>query len=371
MLKYPWKPYKHTLRDSQNIQQIQAGTDTIEEFKKLTYTYCINQIEIRLRQIVPDIMHLTIQNSLKHTFYQETLALARDRIPASADNDQTTQFLIAFLYEKELGFPKFLEDTNSRIFLDRQSQKYKLPQLSEATKHMILWSDRAEKIVDILTTARSKIATFAEDSDFIRDWALIDLGEKTGLEVTANNNNFMVGLIQNGWRHYSQLVADQSIKLEKLSGLQVPLDQKRRAGRDDITITAKNGPSEVRFKTSITSSWAEPFVLATDTSRVLTKAEIQFDIESSPINIPIVKRQLADVSLNVGVVESVSLTDLFDGIRFNITAVSADTSKVTVAVNQRQSSMGVTGKAVGTSKVTVTATNEAGSISVDLNVTVS
>ena len=370
MLKYPWKPYEHTYTDARNIERIQAGTDTVEDFKKLTRVYCINQIEIRLRQIVPDLIHISIQLASKHDLNIETVALFEPRIPDSVDNNQTTQFLIAFLYEKELGFPEFLEKTNSTIYFDRQSQKYKIPSRSQAIEYMILWSNRAEKIVEILTTARSKIAIFAQDADFIRDWALIDLGEKTGLEVTANNNNFMVGLIQNGWRHYSQLVADQSIKLEKLSGLQVPLDDDRRAGRDDITITAKNGPSEVRFKTSMTT-WGDPFVLIKDASRVVTKAEMQFDIESSPINIPIILRQLADVSLNVGVVESVSLTDLFDGIRFNITAVSADTSKVTVAVNQRQSSMGITGKAVGTSKVTVTATNEAGSISVDLNVTVS
>ena len=66
-----------------------------------------------------------------------------------------------------------------------------------------------------------------------------------------------------------------------------------------------------------------------------------------------------------------SLEDLFDGIRFNIAISSEDTGKVTVALSSNQHSMRVVGVAVGTVNITVTATNEAGSATVNFNVTVS
>ena len=112
---------------------------------------------------------------------------------------------------------------------------------------------------------------------------------------------------------------------------------------DDMTITAKNGPSEVRIKTDA-STWGAPFVLAKDASRTVTKAEMAHDIESTPILVPKIVRQIPDVTdLNVGVTESVSLEDLFDGIRFNIAISSEDTGKVSIGLSSNQHSMRVVG----------------------------
>ena len=371
MIEYPWKPY-NTLRANLEAHDkvFGDGIENEEDVDREIRLACEYAIDQYLFHQVNDVIHLSVQNSLQHTVNRETLALARDRIPSSAQNDNTLQFLIAFLYEKDLGFEDYIKGIKDSIFIYRNKYRARggyLPTINFIDK----CSKSAIEIVNVLSIARSKIGNFAEDSDFVRNWALINLGKKTGLEVTANNNPFMVGLIQNNWRQYSRLISNNSIKLERLNGLKEAPVHARATGRDDVTIIAKNGPSEVKIKTSNTV-WGPAFVLAKDASRVVTKAEMQYDIVSVPILLPIVKRELADITdLNVAVTESVNLTDLFDGIRFNITAVSADTDKVTVSVNSRQSSMGVTGVAVGTSKVTVTATNEAGAISVDFDVNVS
>ena len=371
MLEYPWRPY-NTLRINREASDkiFREYFQNRHDLDPLIPLACEWAIDDYLFHQINDTIHLSVQNSLQHTINRETLALARDRIPASAQNDKTLQFLIAFLYEKDLGFEDYVQQVKDSVYLSPRGYKATYDPY-RVIRFIDKCSENAIEIVNVLSTARSKIGNFAEDSDFVRNWALINLGKKTGLEVTANNNPFMVGLIQNNWRQFSRLIANQSIKLERLNGLKEASVTTRATGRDDVTIVAKNGPSEVKIKTSNTV-WGPAFVLAKDASRVITKAEMQYDIVSVPILLPIVKRELPDITdLNVAVTESVNLTDLFDGIRFNITAVSADTDKVTVSVNSRQSSMGVTGVAVGTSKVTVTATNEAGATSVDFDVTVS
>ena len=222
-----------------------------------------------------------------------------------------------------------------------------------------------------MRTARSKVGKLVQDSDFIRNWALIDLGEKTGLQVTANGNPFNIGVIQNDIRKYFQLLVGESVMMERLKGLQVITNPNRVVSPDNVTIVAKNGPSEVRIKTSETV-WGSPFVLAKDASRIVTTAEMAHDIESTPILVPVAKRELSDITdLNVSVTESVNLENLFDGIRINITAVSSDTGKATVTLSSSRNTMRVVGVAVGTSKITVTATNEAGDVSVGFDVTVS
>ena len=370
MLQYPWKPYNTLSNNKDAFDKIFTTPSSLDDLDLLIPLACEYIIDSHLHHQINDVIHLSVQNALKHTINKETLALARDRIPVSSQDDKTLQFLIAFLYEKDVGFESYVKELKDSIVLYGNAYRVTYDSVRDA-RFIDKCSKNATEIVNILSTARSKIGNFAEDSDFVRNWALINLGKKTGLKVTANNNPFMVGLVQNNWRQFSRLIANQSIKLERLNGLKEASVTTRATGRDDVTIVAKNGPSEVKIKTSNTV-WGPAFVLAKDASRVVTKAEMQYDIVSVPILLPIVKRELPDITdLNVAVTESVNLTDLFDGIRFNITAVSADTDKVTVSVNSRQSSMGVTGVAVGTSKVTVTATNEAGAISVDFDVTVS
>lgn len=82
-------------------------------------------------------------------------------------------------------------------------------------------------------------------------------------------------------------------------------------------------------------------------------------------------KQLPNLTLAVGVTESVALTGLFAGMDVTLTATASNTQKVTVQVNRGQTSMGVIPIAAGIATVTVTATNTAGTTSVTFTVTVS
>ena len=371
MLQYPWEPHFTTYNDRIISNALHRGIDNLDNIDELVEAYCKSYVDLVLEAQINDIMHISIQNALKNTTNQETLSLSRDRIPSSVQNDDTLRFLIALLYEKQLGFPEYIQYVRNKVGLDPRRGKYKLLSSGSVSPFMKKWVDRATKIVEIMKTGRSKVGALVEDSDFIRDWALIDLGEKTGLKVTANGNQFNIGVVQNNVIQYFSLLAGQSVMMERLKGLKVVALRNRVTNPDDMTIVAKNGPSEVRIKTDA-STWGAPFVLAKDASRIVTKAEMAHDIESTPILVPKIVRQIPDVTdLNIGVTESVSLEDLFDGIRFNIAISSEDTGKASVGLSSNQHSMRVVGVAVGTTNITVTATNEAGSATVNFNVTVS
>ena len=370
MLQYPWEPHLTTYQDRIMGNVLRRGVDNLDNIDRLVELYCKAFIDLVLESQLNDVMHVSIQNALKHTTSQETLSLARDRIPSSTQNDQNLRFLIALLYEKQLGFQNYVQYVKNRVGLDRRTGKYRLLLSGSVEPFLDKWVKRATKIVEIMKTGRSKVGALVEDSDFIRNWALIDLGEKTGLEVTSNGNQFNIGVVQNNVIQYFSLLAGQSVMMERLKGLKVVALRNRVTNPDDMTIVAKNGPSEVRIKADA-DTWGAPFVLAKDASRTVTKAEMAHDIESTPILVPKIVRQIPDVTdLNVGVTESVSLEDLFDGIRFHIAISSEDTGKVSVGLSSNQHSMRVVGVAVGTVKITVTATNEAGSSTVDFDVTV-
>ena len=284
MLQYPWTPYKtiHLGYDDRAVLHISgfSSLDDLDEFATMSAHY---QIDTRLYAQINDIIHLSVQNALQHTTSQETLALARDRIPSGAHDDNTLRFLIAFLYEKQLEFNDLKEYVKGTLRYNRHWKKYMLgPSPDKISEFINRWTENANKIVEILNTARSKVGALAQDSDFIRDWALINLGKKTGLEVTANGNPFSIGVVQNSVTQYFSLLAGQSVMMERLKGLKVVALRSRVANPDDMTIVAKNGPSEVRIKTDA-DTWGAPFVLAKDASRTVTKAEMAHDIESTPI----------------------------------------------------------------------------------------
>ena len=292
MLQYPWEPHKSILQNYDSYAKLTwYGVDNLDNIDQLIREYCIYYIDTSLQPQINDLIHLTVKNGLNHTQNRDTLALARDRIHSSIADDHTLRFLIAFLYEKQVGFSHLVTTARNKIALDIRSQKYKMTNYLELNKIVLEWGENANKIVEIMRTSRSKVGNLTEDSDFIRNWALIDLGKKTGLEVTANGNPFNIGLVRNNLRGYHQLLVSQSTMMERLQGLQVIPNPNRVVTPDDVTITAKNGPSEVRIKTDA-STWATPFVLAKDESRIITKAEMAHDIESTPILIPTVLRQL-------------------------------------------------------------------------------
>ena len=128
MLQYPWEPH-NTLRSDTFIYRQLFGNgvpnlDNIDEQIKSALAY---MIDYNLEYQINDTIHLSIQNALRHisTLSRETRALARDRIPSSAQqNDQTLQFLIAFMYEKEIAFDDFVEFIKGKLIYDNRTRGY-------------------------------------------------------------------------------------------------------------------------------------------------------------------------------------------------------------------------------------------------------
>ena len=373
MLQYPWHPHK-TLYTEEN-----AGANffrrrafaTLTEAKIYQDLGIQDQITNTLKYQISDVIHTAIQNSVRHVTDLETRSLVDARIPSSANHDNTLRFLIAFLYEKQLGYPEVLKYAPITQ-ITNPSYPYRVSFISRKIySEIVKWNSRAGKIVEIMEDASDKVGSaLAQNPDFIRNAALIAVGDKIGLELTtkANAISFNIGEQSDQGNTISRtLAANTSFFMEKASDFRIA--GARANNTDTLTLTSKNGPNEI---TVTTNRVPVRSVLAKDASKVLITAEVQGSVVSTkPIEVPTTTRELPDITdLEVAEVQSVNIDGLFNGIRTNVTAVSADISKVTVSVNEGQTSMGVTGVAIGTTTITVTGTNEAGTASVSFDVTI-
>lgn len=370
---YAWRPHKTHVRElSAYLQGIRTGVDTLALAESLVDIYIEVDVDTHLFPQQNDVAYLAIRSALHHTTNRDTLGLATDRIPQNSTLDATLSFLIAYIHERDVGMPAL--KAHVKTLIRRQHGKYIVPvTTTEARNATELWVTRADRIVELMQTARSKVGHFAADAEFMRNWALVDLGEATGVEVKTGNNPVQLGFYRaaagtvNRYRMASQSIT----KLIALRGLWRPPASReyRYTGTDTVTVTSRNGPNRIRVKTG-QDTWGAWQTLLEGASRTFTKAEMRYDIASQPIHVPAVLKTPADITLAVGVTESVDIDEFFSGIDVNLTAVSADTHKATVQVNQAQTSMGVIGVAAGTVTITVTATNAAGTTSVTFDVTV-
>ena len=374
MLNYPWKPHKtisssYIYHGSQIF--VRSGSYlTLEEAEEVRETVIQYFIDVLLTSQINDLIHLAVQNT--PITDNETRALFNSRIPGGLTSTNTLRFLIAFMYEKEIGYREIIAGmpiTKGERYYYVNAGTIDNPIL----KHVEKWSNRADKIVEIMEDAASKVGdTLAQTPDRIREAALIDLGEKTGLEVTSEANaiGFSFGERDdtNNIVTY-RLEPNKSFLMERVQGLRVV--GRRANNTDTVTLTAKNGPSEITV-TPISTGAIGKSVLAKDASRTLTNLELTSNVVSTqPIIAPTATKELPDIAdLEVGAAQSVNLSGLFTGIRVNITVASSDETKVTLNHMTNSTTLGVNAIAVGTSTITVTGTNEAGNIAVEFDVTV-
>lgn len=371
---FAWRPHKTHSADILAIYSgIDDGVETLAVAESLSDAYVEYYADYWLSTQVNDVIYLVIRTALHQTTNRDTLGLATDRIPQNNALDETVSFLIAYLHERDIGIAA--AKAYARAAIGHRNGKYFVPSTEKYTRNAVIrWTARADRIVELMQTARSKIGHFAADAEFMRNWALVDLGEATGLELTTAANPLLLGFYRAAAHgvQRNRMASQSTTKLIRLQGLwQPPASTVYRYANDTdtATVTARNGPSRIRVKTTETA-WGAWQVLAKDASRTFTKAEMRYDIESQPIHVPTVLKTLPDITLAVGVTESVDIDELFSGIDVNLTAVSADTDKATVQVNQAQTSMGVIGVAAGTVTITVTATNAAGATPVTFDVTI-
>ena len=370
MLEYPWNPYETIYPDdihtASPTEPTGGVTSTLEEARKLLPVIQKYAIDRHLYPQMNDLIHLAIENSLNHTTDAETVALADARIPSASDHNNTLRFLIAFMYEIQLGYQSVVDDS---IIVPIRDKYWIYPALIHP--YLAKWNGRAAKIVEIMDDASAKVGSaLAQNPDFIRNAALIELGDKTGLELTSKANaiSFSIGETSDQGNKISRtLAANTSFYMVKASDFRIA--GTRANNTDTLTLTSKNGPNEI---TVTTNRVPVKSVLAKNTSKVLVNAELMGSVVSTqPILLPIANRTLPNITdLEVDEVQSVNIDGLFTSIRGNVTAHSANTRVATVSVNSGQTSMGVTGRSTGTAKITVTDTNEAGSTNVSFDLTV-
>ena len=370
MNNYPWEPHKTVVSGYDSYITLYRGVDTLQEAERLAVDYIYYSIDNKLFSQINDIAYLAIYSGLRQTTNRDTWGLANDRIPTNNTLDKTLRFLIALLYEKQNDINKLIENVKSEITFNPSSNKYQLRSSRTVYNTIVKWSKRCDKIVDIMDSARSAVGNAAASANFIRNWALVDLGEETGIELVTANNPIQFGYQIGVDLTLFRLTERNSAKMIKLDSLSQPDSFIYSGITDTVTATAKNGPSELRIKTG-TNTWGSPFVLAKDASKTFTREELRYEVESTPILLPVASRELSDIaSINIGVTESVDLQNLFEGLRINITAASASETIARVQVNNTQTSMGVVAVSNGTTTITVTGTNEAGSTSISFDVTV-
>ena len=374
MRNYAWKPHEtHRVLHNDSLKLL-SGVDTRQEAESLVELYVYRSFDFMIYPQINDAIYLAIYSGLRHTTNTDTWGLANDRIPQDNTLDQTVSFLIAYIHEKDIGFSELVESLKTEIQYRESDQKYWLSEFNVLRPTIDKWTRRADKIVELMETARSKVGGFAAYADFVRDWAMIELGEVTGLELTTAGNAVQLGydrVTTTTTLEKSEMTPNSTLSLVKLKGIWQTDLMRTASTTDTVTITAKNGPNEFRIKTG--GIWGRWVSLLPNSTHTFPKAQLtgsDVNIESRPILVPTANRELADVTLAVGVTESVDIAGLFTGLNMVISAVSSDSGKATVQVNSSRTSMGVVGVAAGSATITVSGSNLAGTTDVTFVVTV-
>lgn len=370
MLAYPWMPHNTLfLSDLVTLDKVltkdfMRQEDAIESRRQVTEAF----IDTTLVAQINDVMHLAVQTAMANNtdIDIDTHSLARQRIPTGINTNDTLRFLIAFLYEKEIGFSE-AEDTS--IITHRVGETY--PYTYGFESRMIepiieKWNRRAAKITELMRGAQEAIGNLAGNADFIRDAALVALEENIGLKMTAAGNRITFAIPNDTYgREFHTLNANQSFYIDTLNDVGFPRTKTNQT--DTLTVTSIGGANELRFRTS---SGTTKEVLAKDASRTFTPAEMAVYITSAPITLPKVVTHIGNQSVEATTTQSLDFSGTFSGLQLTYAVKSSDESKVTARLSVDTGILALTGVAVGTANVTLTATNAAGSSVTSFQVTV-
>ena len=372
MLNYAWIPHKTSRLTVNSSQKLYDGVNTLEEAQELVADKVYAILDAYSSPLINDVAYLSIYSGLRHTTDPDVLGLAADRIPQANTQDKTLSFLIALYHEKHININDIIEKEKARIIFDLNIRKYRLEGANLARSALILWTKRADKIAELMDTASEKVGILSTKAEFIRNWALVDLVEEIGIEASAANNNINISFTdetQSNLKTTSQLVANKTMKVIKLEDTKLPPAGHRNNETDTLTITSKNGANFYNIKDSA-GNWSLDAQLAKDASKTFTFAEATYGIRTRPIAVPGVYQEISDQSLNVGVIQSVSLDVTFSGVLLTVTAESNNEGICTVVVAEHGSGLAITGVAAGTTTIDVTATNPSGSVTETFTVTV-
>ena len=211
--------------------------------------------------------------------------------------------------------------------------------------------------------------------DFVRDSALVQMGEEIGVKIQTSNTGVRLNVHgTSGTPAYYVMPANKTIYVKTLNGLSnvTNTDSSSRGA----TLTGMNGASLIHTRTftptadgyNVTDN--PDHLLAQDATYQMTIPIQIWGVRSSVIAPPTIVNRLPDISINVGVTESVNIANLFGGSRITVTAESSDVTKATIQMNESKTSIGVVGRAAGKTTITVNGSNESGEVSVSFVVTV-
>ena len=371
MLEYPWNPH-----ESLNIENWNFSANTKEEATEIIRANIHHFLFERANYHIDNIYHLSIQNAMNHVAETDivTNALANARIPSTAlTTSDTLRFLIAYQYEKELGFEEMVAIAESRVYL-AHTGKYQIHFGGVSSRFLPIanrWAQNAAGVTEILKawqpiTAMAPLLTQA-NADIVRRSGLIKVGNLTGMKIETLGNPMV-------WRYQDSppMAITIPVNTEVITRDFARMNQIEPGNRvnqtDGIKLTALNGPIEISWLGNTATT-----VLVKDAEQTIDNAEFTSKVTLllKPIDLPKAIGSLSDISsIDIGVTESVDLQNLFEGHRLNITATSSRSSVARPQVNQAQTSMGVVAVSKGRARITVTATNEAGSVSIPFSVTV-
>ena len=364
---YAWEPHKTSQLTGDNSYKVFGGVKTLQEAQSLVQDYIYDSLDALFNHQINDVMYLSIYSGLRHTTDPDVQGLANDRIPQGNTQDKTLSFLIALIHEKHIGITRLIEQVKEDIIYTRRL--YSIRNNDILLNTIEEWTKRADKIADLTTTARTKVGNLAAKAEFIRNWALVDLKEKIGIEAAASANAINIAYTDpNRVKTTSQLLANQTMKVIKLEDTKLPPAGHRNNEIDTVTITSKNGANFYNTKDA-GGNWSSDVVLNEDVSKTFTFAEAAYGIRTRPIIPPTVFQTVDDQTVAVAVVQSVSLDMTFTGVLLTTTAESSNEGVVTV-VTTENGNLAITGVAAGTATITVTVTNPSGSVSTTFDVTV-
>ena len=364
MLGYPFTP--HHTNAVQYFNRVPTSVKTEAEIRPSVVNMCEIAISSYLQFYIDDALHLAVLNAVNHTTDTDTLGFARARIPQGM-NDDTLRFLIAFLHEKSVGLPLWVDEVVSQYsFVEKIGyyQKTSGERVSyQVRQHLLDWTKTALAIMENMKTYRALVGDLVNNTEFMRESALVEAGREVGIKLETTGNIVAFGYRNNNALVYHQLAINSSINLLEIDGLRYPTTPAKNNETDTCTITSLNGGSELRLKTS-TEDVKE--VLNPDTPKTFAVADMMKGITTRAIAPPIVAVPLDDVRFNQRDRISIPLNGVFSGEY--ITRIVAEkipaSARMTVSVANNLSAVTLSGHNTNQKgSIKLTAYNPTGSAS--------
>ena len=357
-IAYPWNPHK--VYDRSPNSPFYPTREAAEADKE---NYIIGLFDNWMDSQVDDVIHMSIQNALRDTTNANTLALARARIPANVDSEDTNRFLIAFQYEKYIGI-KHIVNNVATVVPNTASNPthYRISKGFNEIETIRLWGQRTNQIVEVMKRIEADVPTLAQFEDFIRDMAMIEIGEKIGVQINTTTTPVILS-IQNpqGIPTFHTMPPGKKLSVCRLNGI-----WNRGGATEDNTgnvgITGKNGASFVTTYSGAdynSRTKNADILLNKGQTSSLTFADMKHEITSRIIAWPTIKNRIDSQVFRRNTNNSVSLVDVFGGDRLTITETSTGT--VSATINEAQTSVSINPGDRG-GRLTLTATNDSGSV---------